>query len=475
MTLSIEPKVVFDWFYTINQIPRESGNEKAVSDFLVDFAKERNLEVTQDELWNVIIRKPASPGYEDAETVILQGHMDMVCVKTDESQHDFTKDAIDMVVDGNILRANGTTLGADDGIAVAMQLALLDGDYPHPALEILITTNEETTMAGAGAIKPGQLTGTRLINIDAEDEGIFFTSCAGGATISSEFAIEKESVTGTGLRIAVDGLKGGHSGMEIHQERGNANILLFRILAAIQEKTALRIASLSGGSRDNVIPSQAQADVWVADLALAEQAIEEITNNFRVELQTSDAGWLVSHDTCLLEQAFTQDLTERLINFFTLLPNGVQVMSQDLPGLVQTSLNNAVLAERDGKVVLQTSLRSSVASQLDEMARKLKVMAELCGASHSRNHDYPSWNFEPESPLREQCLAIYKEVYGKEAQVAAIHAGLECGFLKKALPNCDMISFGPNIYDVHSTKEHLEIDSVERVWEYTKALLASMK
>ena len=235
MSLQIEPQVVFDWFYQINQIPRESGQEKAISDFLVQFAKERNLEVEQDDCWNVIIRKPASPGYEEAEPVIIQGHMDMVCVKTEDSLHDFSKDPIEMLVEGNILRAKGTTLGGDDGIAVAMQLALLDGDYQHPALEMLITTNEETTMAGAAAIQAGQLQGTRLLNIDGEEEGVFFTSCAGGASISSRFALEKEAVSGTGLHIAIDGLKGGHSGMEIHKGRANANILLFRILSAIQE------------------------------------------------------------------------------------------------------------------------------------------------------------------------------------------------------------------------------------------------
>lgn len=475
MTLAIEPQVVFNWFYQINQIPRESGHEEAISNFLVDFAKERKLEVTQDELWNVIIRKPASSGYEDAEPVIIQGHMDMVCVKTENSQHDFTKDPIEMVVDGNILRANQTTLGGDDGIAVAMQLALLDGDYQHPALEILITTNEETTMEGAGAIQPDQLKGSRLLNIDGEEEGIFFTSCVGGATIFSEFEASKEEVTSAGLHISIDGLKGGHSGMEIHQGRVNANILLFRLLAAIQAVSPVQIASLSGGSRDNVIPSQATATILIEDESLARQALEKMTKALKIEYQTVEPGLVVSTSTVELNQAYTRNLSDRLINFFTLLPNGVQVMSQDVKGLVQTSLNNAVLYEKDGKVILQTSLRSSVSSQLEQMAEKMRVMVTLCGGSYSRNHDYPSWNFDPQSALRDQCLAVYKEVYGSEAIYDAVHAGLECGFLKQALPDCDMISYGPNIYGVHSTKEHLEIDSVARVWEFTKVLLASMK
>ncbi|MGT2812157.1 aminoacyl-histidine dipeptidase [Streptococcus minor] len=475
MTLQIEPRVVFDWFYQINQIPRESGNEKAVSDFLVHFAKERQLDVEQDELWNVIIRKPASSGYEEAETVIIQGHMDMVCVKTEDSQHDFSQDPIEMQVDGNILRANGTTLGADNGIAVAMQLALLDGDYPHPALEILITTNEETTMAGAGAIQSRQLKGTQLLNIDGEEEGVFFSSCAGGTTISSSFALEKEVALGTGLCIRIDGLKGGHSGMEIHQGRANANILLFRILSAIQKKTDLRIASLTGGTRDNVIPSQALAGIWVEDEELARHAVEEIIQVLKKEFHTAEPSLSVSISPISLDVVYTKDLTERLITFFTLLPNGVQVMSQDISGLVQTSLNNAILFEKGDHLVLQTSLRSSMDSQLEELANQLKVLAELCGGTSSRKHDYPGWNFEPISPLRDRCLAVYKDVYDKPATYTAVHAGLECGFLKQSLPDCDMISYGPNIYDVHSTKEYLEIDSVARVWEFTKSLLASMR
>ena len=315
MSLQIEPQVVFDWFYQINQIPRESGHEKAISDFLVRFAKERDLEVEQDDCWNVIIRKPASSGYEEAEPVIIQGHMDMVCVKTEDSLHDFSKDPIEMLVEGNILRAKGTTLGGDDGIAVAMQLALLDGDYQHPALEMLITTNEETTMAGAAAIQAGQLQGTRLLNIDGEEEGVFFTSCAGGATISSRFALEKEAVSGTGLRIAIDGLKGGHSGMEIHKGRANANILLFRILSAIQGKTALRMVSLSGGSRDNVIPSQARADIWVERAESAHLAIEEMVQILQAEFQTSDPGLSVSVESVQLDAVYTEDLTKRLLRF----------------------------------------------------------------------------------------------------------------------------------------------------------------
>ena len=475
MSLQIEPQVVFDWFYQINQIPRESGHEKAISDFLVQFAKERNLEVEQDDYWNVIIRKPASPGYEEAEPVIIQGHMDMVCVKTEDSLHDFSKDPIEMLVEGNILRAKGTTLGGDDGIAVAMQLALLDGDYQHPALEMLITTNEETTMAGAAAIQAGQLQGTRLLNIDGEEEGVFFTSCAGGASISSCFALEKEAVSGTGLHIAIDGLKGGHSGMEIHKGRANANILLFRILSAIQEKTALRIASLSGGSRDNVIPNQAQTAIWVKNEASARYAIEEMVQILQREFQTSDPDLSVSVESIQVDLAYTQDLTKRLLQFFSLLPNGVQALSPDIEGLVQTSLNNAVLFEKEGHLVLQTSLRSSKSSQLEELADRLKQLAEAAGGSYLRQNDYPSWDFEADSPLRDQCLAVYKEVYGRQARYDAVHAGLECGFLKKALPECDMISYGPNIYDVHSTKEHLEIDSVARVWVFTKALLASMR
>lgn len=477
--LELEPREVFDWFYTINQIPRESGNEEAISNFLVDFAKERNLEVTRDEVFdevfNVIIKKPASPGYESAEPVIIQGHMDMVCVKTDNSNHDFTTDAIEMVVEGNTLRAKETTLGADDGIVVAMQLALLDGDYAHPSLEILITTNEETTMAGAAAVQAGQLQGTRLLNIDGEEEGVFQTSCAGGTVISSHFSLEKEAYQVKGYRLMVHGLKGGHSGMEINQGRGNANLLLFRVLRELAKKEDLQLAQVSGGSRDNVIPSQAVADVVGGDFTSLQQGLKEIEALLKKEYATSDPDLALTLEEIAVEAVYPKELTNRLLNFFALLPNGVQALSQDVEGLVQTSLNNAVLLETDQEVVLQTSLRSSMGSQLEELAEKLAILAQQFGARSERNHDYPSWDFEPNSPLREQCLHVYEEVVGRKASYDAVHAGLECGFLKGALPDCDMISYGPNIYDVHSTKERMDIDSVARTWAFTKALLAEMK
>ncbi|MGT2911429.1 aminoacyl-histidine dipeptidase [Streptococcus cameli] len=470
----IEAKDVFDWFERLNQIPRESGNERSVSDFLVAFAKERQLEVEQDQEWNVIIRKPATSGYEAAEPVIVQGHMDMVCVKTEQSTHDFTKDPIELVLEGNILRANQTSLGADDGIAVAMQLALLDGDYQHPALEILITTNEETTMAGAAAIQAGQLKGTRLLNIDGEEEGLFLTSCAGGTVITSRFGFSKESVQQSGLEITVEGLKGGHSGMEIDQGRGNANLLLFRFLRAAAKVTSVRLATVSGGSRDNVIPSKARASFAVTDAATAKAALMEELVAVKKELAIADPDLSLSLKEVEIDRAYSEAETIQLLSFFAVLPNAVQEMSQAIPGLVQTSLNQAVLYQEEEQIVLHTSLRSSVATQLESLVEKLTILGQTFGAHISRNHDYPSWDFEPNSPLRDQCLAVYKEVYGTEATYSAIHAGLECGFLKKALPNCDMISFGPNIYDVHSTNEHLEIDSVARVWEFTKALLASL-
>lgn len=477
MTLSIEPQNVFHWFYQLNQIPRESGHEEKVSQFLMDFANDRGLEVHQDQLLNIIIKKPAAAGYENAEPVIIQGHMDMVCVKTKETVHDFEKDPIQMFVEDGFLKAKETTLGADNGIAVAMILAILDGNYKHPKLECLITTNEETNMSGAGAVNPNLLSGTRLLNIDSEEEGIFLTSCAGGETDTFTFQLEKENIKGYQVDLEVSGLRGGHSGQEIIKERANANIVLFRILNAIAAETNLYIVHLEGGSKDNVIPNNASATIIVSDLNKAQTSFDLMLKDLKVEFESVDPDLSVFFSAAEQEeelQAYTKALTEKLIAFFMVLPDGVQTMSPDVKGLVQTSLNNAIMLETEDSFQLITSLRSSVESNLTNLSAKLAYIAQFVGCGFEQSDFYSGWHFEPNSPLRDLCLKVHQETFNEEATYDAIHAGLECGMLKKILPKCDMISYGPNLYDVHTADEKLDIASAERIWQFTLNLLESM-
>lgn len=474
MLANIEPKEVFSWFSKINQIPRCSGNEKGVSDFLVDFAKERNLEYIQDEVNNVIIKKPASPGYENSDPVIIQGHMDMVCVKTDDSDHDFEKDPIEMYVDGDLVKAKKTTLGGDDGIAVAFALAILDGDYKHPALEVLITVEEETTMKGAGAVKEGMLKGKKLLNIDSEEEGIFLVSSAGGNTVNISFDKEYEDFEGRSYKITVGGLKGGHSGMEINKQRANANLVLMRLVDRGREKGDLRLCRLSGGTKHNAIPSTAQAGIIIKDQESLD-AIKDLFNEIKHEYSVEDPDLSLTIEEVGCKKAFSKDLTDRLIDYFLMVPDGVITMSKSIEGLVQTSLNNAVIEDHEDKIMMITSVRSSVESELDKTARTLELIAKRTGATFEEVERYPAWEYEEDSDLKDIALDLYEEMFKEKAIYTAVHAGLECGLLKKVLPDTEMLSFGPNMWDVHSPKERISIESTQRVFDFTVKLLEKLK
>ena len=473
-----EPKEVFKWFYEISQVPRGSGNERAISDFLVKFAKDRNLEVHQDKAMNVIIKKPGTAGYEKAPTVIIQGHMDMVCEKDASSNHDFLKDPIKFVVKGEMLYAEKTTLGGDDGIAVAYALTVLDSkDIPHPPLEVLITTEEETGMGGAMALTDEHLQGTRLLNIDSEEEGVFLVSCAGGANIHVFFDIKKEAAKGKFLKITVGGLLGGHSGIEINKQRANSIKLLGRILYNIKQNEKINIVEISGGSKHNAIAKDAHAVIAAENTEAVLKIVEKMTADFKNEYRAVDKLLTVTANETQNPsgQMFTKELTLNLIDFMASIPNGVQYMSMEIHGLVQTSLNNGVLEEIDGKIKFTTSVRSSVKSALDEIVDILRIQAERCGAEFKKNSEYPAWEYSPDSPVRDAAVNVYKKLNKKEPLITAIHAGLECGLLKKTLPKVDAISFGPNLYDVHTPNEHMEIASVERVWKFLLAYLAELK
>ncbi|RXE58407.1 aminoacyl-histidine dipeptidase [Acetivibrio mesophilus] len=469
---TVEPRKVFHWFYEINQIPRCSGNEKRISDFLVDFAKERNLEVYQDDLYNVIIKKPATSGYENAPAVIIQGHSDMVCIKGEDSTHDFDTDPIEMIVEGDILRANNTTLGGDNGIAIAYGLAILDSDdLKHPAIELLVTTSEETGMDGAMALTDEHLNGKILLNIDSEEEGIFLVSCAGGANQIVTFPLKKEKRSGTGLEIKVSGLKGGHSGMEIIKQRANAIKLLARILDKCRDKVTL--AKISGGTKHNAIPREAV--VLAEDVSGTVRAIESLAKELKEEYRVEDKGLTITVREVGVEEAFLKQLSDDIIDFLMMTPDGVQYMSKDIEGLVQTSVNNAVVEEKEGQLVITISLRSSSRSSLRELLNRVALIAKRTNGIAEENSSYPAWEYDDKSEIRKIAVRVFEELFGKKAEVNAIHAGLECGVLKKILPDTDMISFGPNIYDAHTEKEHLSISSVGRTWTFLIRLLEEIK
>jgi dipeptidase D len=475
----LKPKEVFHYFEELTRIPRGSGNEKQVSDFLVDFAKQRNLESFQDEALNVIIRKPGTAGYEHSPAVIIQGHMDMVCEKVKGSKHDFSKDPLVLKIEGDFLRADGTTLGGDDGIAVACGLAVLDSkDIPHPPLEMLITTSEETGMDGAHALKADHLTGKTMLNIDSEEEGVFFVSCAGGVNVACEFATRWEQAAGSALHIEVSGLKGGHSGLEIIQQRANGIKLLGQILDAARTAGSFAIVSLSGGAKSNAIPREAQATITAETPVLTKikAIVDRLSNDLKEEFAKTDPDFsvvMIAGDKAARQ--LDRASTDKLIDFLVVAPNGVQSMSMDLEGLVESSLNLGVLEQSGESIKLIVMIRSGVDSIRENLARKVELLAGLAGARTARTGAYPAWQYQADSRIRELCVSVYQDVFGSAPQIKAIHAGLECGLLRVILPQTDMISFGPNLYNVHTAEEHLSIKSVANTWKFLTSVLAKLR
>jgi dipeptidase D len=479
MLEDLDPKPVFRFFEELSKIPRCSGDEKRASDYLVTFAKERDLEVVQDKALNVIIKKPGTAGYEDSPAVIIQGHMDMVGEKSKASRHDFSKDPITLKVDGDFLRADGTTLGADNGIAIAYGLAILDSaDIPHPPIELLVTTGEETGMGGASALKADHLTGKTLLNIDAEEEGVFFVSCAGGVDLVCEFDTRWEKSTGAALLIEISGLKGGHSGLEIVQQRANAIKLLGRILAAAREAGEFSIAAISGGSKSNAIAREAQVTV-VADAPVLKKItaiVKALSTDFEAEFAAADPAIKVAVASAdKVAKQLDRASADKIIDFLMVVPHGVQSMSKDLDGLVESSLNLGVLEQSGETVKITVSIRSSVTSIKEDITRRVETLARMVDAKSARTGEYPAWQYEPDSKIRDLCVSVYKDVSGTDAQVQAIHAGLECGLLKQKLPETDMVSFGPNLYSVHTPDEHLSISSVASTWTFLTAVLKKSK
>jgi dipeptidase D len=478
----LQPVDVFKYFEKLSQIPRGSGNEKEVSDYLVSFAKENNLEYVQDSALNVVIRKNASKGYENSPAVVLQGHMDMVNEKNSDVEHDFTKDPLKLRIIDDRVYATGTTLGADNGIAVAMGLAILaSNEYKHPAIELLVTTSEETGMDGAMALDPKNITGRTIINIDSEEEGTILVSCAGGVTSKVSIPVKLESVNDNLVpySIKIRGLKGGHSGMEIDKERGNSNKLMGRVLMSILSETDIRLSSLNGGSKHNAIPRETETIILVKteDSALVQKKISQCEEIFKNELRTADPDIRIDFEFLQNSpsQMLSKDSTVNVVNYLYLIINGVTSMSMDIKGLVESSLNLGVITTYKDRVEFISSIRSSVRSLKNELYNRLSVTAKINGGSVASESDYPEWAYNPDSKIRTIFENVYEKMYGKKPHISAIHAGLECGLFAEKFGEIDAISFGPNLYDVHTPNESMSISSVQRTWEYLLEILKNIK
>ena len=474
--VGLEPSAVFGYFEEICSIPHGSRNTKPIAEYLVNFAKSHNLRCICDEVNNVIIFKEGTCGLEDRPPVILQGHTDMVCEKTPGSAIDMVVDGLDIDHDGEFIFAKDTTLGADDGIAVAYTLALLaDDTIPHPPLEAVFTVDEEIGMLGANAIDLSELKGRTMINMDSEDEGVFTVSCAGGATAAISLPVERRAVYGPCIRLNVDGLRGGHSGAEIHKKRANAPKVMGEFMSRIQKLMPLRLTSLSGGTKDNAIPRTCQATLVAMGIQLERiNAIaQELQTEIREKYDEPDASIQAFDVDALGGNSLTAESTAKVISLLCAAPNGVQAWSKDMEGLVQTSLNLGVIKLGD-RFNATFSVRSSVNSQKKDLLEQLKTLADFYEASYSQMGEYPAWEYKKDSRLRDTMVRIYTEMFGKEPQVLAIHAGLECGLLSEKLPGLDCVSIGPQMHDIHTTREKLDIASARRTWEFLLEVLKAL-
>jgi dipeptidase D len=463
-------------FEEFSKIPHCSHNETAVSDWIAESARGWGLEVKQDQKKNLYIRKPASLGYESRPAIILQGHMDMVCEKNASTCHDFLVDGIEMIVEDDWLHAKETTLGADNGVAVAYMLAILhDKHAEHPTLECMITTEEETGMGGASVIDGSWFTAKAMINLDSEEEGYALVSCAGG--LRSEFVLPVEKETPgeawKGYRLGVTGLNGGHSGAEIHHGRGNANQILGRVVGELSGKFDFGVSSIAGGGKVNAIPREANAI-----LQLDPEAFDQISSHLGY-LEAVINQELHGKDQLILKMEpiedngliWTKDTLNRIVSGLTLCPNGVQTMSVKIPGLVESSTNLGVVATTEDAVVFKNGIRSSVGSLKREIANRMDRLAIALGGEHQMGNDYPAWEYREDSPLRDLLMTVYEKQAEKPLKVTAIHAGLECGILARAISDLDMISIGPDMKDIHTPEEALNLPSAVRTYKFLLEVL----
>lgn len=474
--VGVKPERVFYHFEEISKIPRESYNEKAISDYLVEFGKKLNLETYQDKYYNVILRRKASQGYENAPGIVIQGHMDMVCEKENDSNHDFKKDPIDLIVDGNKLRANKTTLGGDNGIAIAMGMAILeDESIKCGTIELLATTSEEIDLNGALSLEPNILKGKMLINLDSEDEGVITVGSAGGVEIDILLPIKKESISDVNLyTLSLEKLQGGHSGVEINQKRGNANKILVEVLHNLKALTDYSLIEVLGGSKDNAIPRSGK--VVLASSKDIKDIVTKVANEVKERYSSFEKEMSFTLETTTAKDisAFSTKTLNSYIKTIEEIPTGVNTWMKEYPEIVESSDNLAIVKTLDENINIIISLRSSDPEVLKELREKISNILKENNALFEFSAGYPEWKFRAESKLKDKALEVYKKLYNEDMKVEVIHAGLECGAISQNYPDIDFISVGPNLRDVHTPSEYLEIDSTERVYNYVVELINSL-
>lgn len=474
----LQPERVFYYFEKMCGIPHGSRNTKQISDFCVDFAKGQGLEYYQDADNNVIIIKEASAGYENAEPVILQGHLDMVCEKTADCPKDMEKEGLDIYVDGDLVRAKDTTLGGDNGIAVAMAMAILeDKTLSHPRVEAVFTVDEEIGLLGAGSIDVSPLKGKTMINIDSEDEGIFTVSCAGGNTSDCRLPINVKEYEGIAYTLEITGCKGGHSGVEIDKGRSNPNVLMGRLLQDIQKGASVQIVSVDGGLKDNAIPVQSKAVILCDQEIVVKASVEQMQKIFLNEFAETDPDIKITLTKKGNQKIKVMDpvSTDKIICLLTCMPNGIQKMSMDIDGLVQTSLNIGIVETYEDYFRMSFCVRSSVDSEREMLNRRIGTLMTQLGGTMKVEGDYPGWKYKKDSRLRDLMIDVFKKQYGKEPTVEAIHAGLECGMFAGKIQGLDCVSIGPNLDQIHTVRENMSISSVQRVYAFILEVLKRMK
>jgi len=469
-------------FKRISQVPRPSGKEEKIVAWLMNWATENGLEARSDAALNVLVEVPPSCGYEHAQTLVIQGHMDMVCEKSKGFEHDFDNDPIELVyTDDGWLTANQTTLGADNGIAIAIAMvAATDSTLGHPPLELLFTTDEETGLTGANSLQPGFIKGKQLLNIDSEDEGVFTVGCSGGedARLSMPFVAEESLASHSAVRLVAGGMSGGHSGIDIIEERANAIKSLFRVIHLISMKTDLRLSTVSGGTARNAIPRDAEAILLIPtqDVEMAKALVAKQQNKLQADYLKTDPGLsliLTSENDDF--KATTAATTRAVIDVVFAYPDGISNMSRDIEGLVETSNNMATISVEHKQLTILSNQRSSNMDKLALLGERIRSVARLAGASADTSGAYTSWKPDMDSKLLARCLAVYEKRFGRKPAVEAIHAGLECGIIGSKYEGMDMISFGPTIKNPHSPDEKIEIESITKVWEFMIALFESYR
>jgi len=478
----LKPEILWKYFAEISRIPRGSKNEKKIVAYIVETAKKLGLEVKQDKVLNVVVRKPASKGRENIPFVCLQGHLDMVCEKNNDKVHNFEKDPIELILNGNYLKANGTTLGADNGVAVAANLAIMeDKSLEHGPLELLFTVDEETGLTGANNLQPGFIASKILVNLDSEEEGIIYVGCAGGKNTLGFWKASYEAVPPkyAPAIVRVKGLKGGHSGLEIDKARGNSIKIINRILLEL-DKIGVRISTIEGGNKSNAIPREAEAVIYIPSKKLnnASAIVSQYNSIIKDEFQSTESDLAILMDEVkgkLNGKVLKKGIQKKILMTISALPHGVVKMSADIHGLVETSTNVAIIRTDAKGIKLTTSQRSSVASEIDEIVHTVASIFQLGGAETETAEGYPGWKPNMGSSVLKISKDTYKELYGKKPDVKAIHAGLECGIIGEKYPGMDMISFGPTLEGVHSPDERIHVDTVDKFWKFLLAILKNVK